>query len=76
MHAVVTDRLYRPAGAALLRASATPIRDLPESWPDLHDTDNCRVWLATVWPRVAEAVGLASSPLAARIGQLLAGQGA
>lgn len=68
------DRLYRPASAALLRASATAVADLPQRWPDLHNADDCRTWLATVWPHTDQAISLASSPLAARIGQLLAGR--
>ena len=66
-------RLFKPAGAALLRAAAvSPGGGVPR-WPDLADADDCRVWLGEVWPAAGEAVGLASGALAARVGQILGG---
>src|SRR5271155_5096844 len=58
--------LYRPAGAALLRACAAPVSQGSERWPALEDAGDCRDWLAQVWPASAEAIGLASSAVAAR----------
>lgn len=65
--------LYRPAGPALLRASATSLAGQPVRWPALDDAEDCRRWLADVWPSAAEAIGLASSALAARIEQTIGG---
>lgn len=65
--------LYLPTGAALLRASVTPLAAGPSRWPDLSNAEDCRAWLADVWPVASEAVGLASFALAARIDQILSG---
>lgn len=66
--------LYRSADVALLRAATVPISQGPGRWPMLEDAEDCRDWLAQVWPGSAEAIGLASSELAARVEQVLDGR--
>ncbi|MGH3623816.1 MAG: lantibiotic dehydratase [Sciscionella sp.] len=39
----------------------------------MDDAEDCRSWLVDVWPSAGEAIGLASSALAARIEQILGG---
>ncbi|WP_462187816.1 lantibiotic dehydratase family protein, partial [Frankia sp. CcWB2] len=65
--------LYRPAGPALLRA-ATNAPGSVACWPVLEDPAACREWLAQVWPAARGPVALASSALAARVEQIVAGQ--
>lgn len=66
---------YRHTGAALLRAAATALPDLPAGWPDPEDAHACSTWLDEIWasPRVAEAVGQASPSLAGRVEAMRAG---
>ncbi len=65
--------LYRPAGPALLRAAVNASGSVA-CWPALEDPVACREWLAQVWPAAREPVALASSALAARVEQIVAGQ--
>lgn len=69
-------KLYQHTGAALLRAAAMPLTDLPGWWPDPSDTDACGRWLTQVWAdaRFAAAVRQASGDLAARVDAICAGQ--
>ncbi|MDT0377202.1 lantibiotic dehydratase [Streptomyces sp. DSM 42041] len=68
---------YRPAGAAMLRASVYPARlDLPP-WPaDSAEPGTWRTWLTAAWalPRVAEATAQASPHLATQIDAMHAGR--
>ncbi|MQA88063.1 MAG: lantibiotic dehydratase [Streptosporangiales bacterium] len=72
-------RMYRHAGKALLRASRASARSAPEEWPDLStdaDAEGWRTWLLRVWSRreTAEAITLASPPLARRVEEICAGK--
>lgn len=68
---------YRPLPAAVWRASTAGSDMLLPPWPgEAADAASWRSWLAKVWaPRsLAEAVTLASPPLADRVEQALAGR--
>ncbi|MGW3848682.1 lantibiotic dehydratase [Streptomyces fagopyri] len=69
-------KLYQHTGAALLRAAAMPLTDLPGWWPDSSDTEACGKWLKQVWAdaRFADAVRQASGDLASRVDAICAGQ--
>ncbi|MCZ4506750.1 lantibiotic dehydratase [Streptomyces sp. ActVer] len=69
-------KLYQHTGAALLRAAAMPLTDLPGWWPDPSDTDACVRWLTQVWTdaRFADAVRQTSGDLATRVDAICAGQ--
>ena len=69
-------KLYQHTCAALLRAAAMPLTDLPTWWPDPSDTEACGRWLRQVWAdaRFADAVRQASGDLATRVDAICAGQ--
>ncbi len=67
--------LYRSSGAALLRAAAAPVHDVPDHWPDLSDAKSSRSWLREVWsrPRFADAIRHASTGLANQVDAICGG---
>ncbi|MGH4007640.1 MAG: lantibiotic dehydratase [Pseudonocardiaceae bacterium] len=72
-------RWYPHGDAALLRASAHTGEVIPRWWPDLDDDSEVEqwcAWLSEVWAQapVVEAVAVASSVLAARVGAVRAGR--
>ncbi|MER6072762.1 lantibiotic dehydratase [Streptomyces sp. NPDC001817] len=71
-------KIYRHAGAALLRAAAMPLTSLRGWWPEPSDPDACARWLKQVWAdaRFADAVGYASGDLATRVDAICTGQSA
>ncbi|MCU1685197.1 MAG: Lanthionine biosynthesis protein LanB [Amycolatopsis sp.] len=65
---------YRYRDAALLRAAVAPLAALPDTWPDLEDTDSCRDWLAEQCDTdLAEAIAHAVPDLATNLAALRAG---
>jgi thiopeptide-type bacteriocin biosynthesis protein len=68
---------YVPLDAALLRASTESGDLAPGDFPNLDDArelDQSCAWLANAWPRVADAVSVASPSLAAQIETVRAGR--
>ncbi|MFF7309577.1 thiopeptide-type bacteriocin biosynthesis protein [Streptomyces sp. NPDC008137] len=69
-------KFYHHSGAALLRAAAMPLTDLPAWWPDPSDTEACGRWLKQVWANVrfADAVRQTGGDLATRVDAICAGE--
>ena len=67
--------LYHHIDVALLRAAAAPLTHAPDQWPDLTDTEACRVWLDQTWsrPDLADAVRQASPSLGEGVDAIRAG---
>ena len=68
--------LYRHIGVALLRAAAVPLTSAVNRWPDLTDSDACRLWLEEMWSRsdLADAVRQASPSLGEGVDAIRAGR--
>ncbi|MGW6936858.1 lantibiotic dehydratase [Lentzea sp. NPDC054927] len=65
---------YRNCGVALMRATAAPLSDVPEWWPDPSDPQECRIWLLAVYEKsdLADAIRHASAGLVAHLDALRA----
>lgn len=72
----ICTSLYKHQGVALLRASATPVKDIPGWWPDPDNTASQLRWLQVVWaqPTFARAVRHASPSTARRVDAVVAGR--